>query len=59
MIRRDRCLVAALLLLAALALAGCRTPGNTPSPTPSTPGSTQRPFTVLTTDPIRVVDPPR
>jgi peptide/nickel transport system substrate-binding protein len=57
MLRPDRRLVAVLLLLAALALAGCRTAGNTTSPTPSTPGSTPRPFTVLTTDPIRVVDP--
>jgi peptide/nickel transport system substrate-binding protein len=55
--RPDRRLAAAVLLLAALTLGGCRTPGTTPSPTPSTPGSTPRPFTVLTTDPIRVVDP--
>ena len=47
----------ALLLVAVFALAGCRTPGNTPSPTPSTPSATPRPFTVLTTDPIRVADP--
>ena len=47
----------ALLLVAVFALAGCRTPGTTPSPTPSTPGATPRPFTVLTTDPIRVADP--
>jgi len=53
----DRRLAAAVVLLAVLVLGGCRTPGNTPSPTPSTPGSTPRPFTVLTTDPIRVVDP--
>jgi peptide/nickel transport system substrate-binding protein len=55
--RPDRCLVAAVLLLGALAVAGCRTPGTSPSPTPSAPGSTPRPFTVLTTDPIRVTDP--
>ena len=53
----DRRLAATGLLLAALVLGGCDTPGDTPSPTPSTPGSTPRPFTVLTTDPIRVVDP--
>jgi peptide/nickel transport system substrate-binding protein len=55
--RPDRRLAAAVLLVAALTLAGCRTPGDTPSPTPSTPGTTPRPFTVLTTDPIRVADP--
>jgi peptide/nickel transport system substrate-binding protein len=55
--RPDRRLAAAILLVVVLALAGCRTPGNNPSPTPSPPGSTPRPFTVLTTDPIRVADP--
>ena len=49
--------VGALLLVALFALAGCRTPGDAPSPSPSTPGATPRPFTVLTTDPIRVADP--
>lgn len=49
--------VVGLLLVAVLALASCRTSGPEPSPTPSTPGSTPRPFTVLTTDPIRVADP--
>jgi peptide/nickel transport system substrate-binding protein len=48
-------LVAAVLAITALV--GCRTPGQDPSPTPSTPGATPRPFTVLTTDPIRVADP--
>jgi peptide/nickel transport system substrate-binding protein len=48
-------LVAAIL--AVTALLGCRTPGQEPSPTPTTPGATPRPFTVLTTDPIRVADP--
>jgi peptide/nickel transport system substrate-binding protein len=43
--------------LAVTALLGCRAPGQTPSPTPTTPGATPRPFTVLTTDPIRVADP--
>ena len=47
----------ALLVVALLALGGCRTPGNTPSPTPSASGATPRPFTVLTTDPVRVADP--
>src|SRR5918998_2665412 len=54
----DRRLVAAVvLLLAALVLGGCGTSGDSPSPSPSTPGATPRPFTVLTTDPVRVVDP--
>jgi peptide/nickel transport system substrate-binding protein len=48
-------LVAAVLVVTALF--GCRTPGQEPSPTPTTPGATPRPFTVLTTDPIRVTDP--
>ena len=47
----------ALLVVAVLVLGGCRTPGNAPSPAPSTSGATPRPFTVLTTDPIRVADP--
>ena len=42
---------AALLLLAA-----CRTPGEPPAPTP-TASSTPRPFTVMSTDQIRVTDP--
>jgi len=48
-------MVAAVLLVTALL--GCRTPGQEPSPAPTTPGATPRPFTVLTTDPIRVADP--
>jgi peptide/nickel transport system substrate-binding protein len=48
-------LVAAVVAITALL--GCRTPGQEPSPTPTTPGATPRPFTVLTTDPIRVTDP--
>jgi peptide/nickel transport system substrate-binding protein len=43
--------VAALLLLGA-----CRTPGAPPVPTP-TASSTPRPFTVMSTDQIRVTDP--
>jgi peptide/nickel transport system substrate-binding protein len=42
---------AALLLLGA-----CRTPGAPPEPTP-TASSTPRPFTVMSTDQIRVTDP--
>ena len=49
--------IVALLLVAASALTGCRVPSQTPSPTPSTPGATPRPFTVMSTDPIRVTDP--
>ncbi len=42
---------------AVLALAtACQVSGETPTPTP-TPGSTPRPFTVMSTDPIRVTDP--
>ena len=44
-------------MLAVTALLGCRIPAEEPTPTPSTPGATPRPFTVLTTDPIRVADP--
>jgi len=44
--------VAALLVL----LAGCRIPGERPAPTP-TASSTPRPFTVMSTDQIRVTDP--
>jgi peptide/nickel transport system substrate-binding protein len=51
---RTRLVVAVLLVTALL---GCRTPGQGPSPTPTTPGATPRPFTVITTDPIRVTDP--
>ena len=47
----------ALLLAVAAALTGCRIPSQTPTPTPSTPGATPRPFTVMSTDPIRVTDP--
>jgi peptide/nickel transport system substrate-binding protein len=43
--------VAVLLLLSA-----CRTPGERPLPTP-TASSTPRPFTVMSTDQIRVTDP--
>jgi peptide/nickel transport system substrate-binding protein len=43
----------ALLLLTVTA---CRTPGERPAPTP-TASSTPRPFTVMSTDQIRVTDP--
>ena len=49
-----RLLAAAVILLV---LPGCRVPGQSPSPTPSAPGSTPRPFTVMSTDPIRVDRP--
>ncbi|HEY9469362.1 MAG TPA: hypothetical protein VIQ76_07070, partial [Propionibacteriaceae bacterium] len=48
-----RLLVAAAVLLL---LVGCRTPGERPAPTP-TASSTPRPFTVMSTDQIRVTDP--
>ncbi|MFC7623907.1 ABC transporter substrate-binding protein [Microlunatus sp. GCM10028923] len=43
----------ALIAAAGLLLAGCYTPNEPPTPTPSP----KRPFTVMSTDPIRVVDP--
>jgi len=48
---------AALLALApALVLAACTNPAK-PSPVPSTPGATPRPFTVMSTDRVTVTDP--
>jgi peptide/nickel transport system substrate-binding protein len=52
--RLSRRLLLAVALL--LLLAGCRTPGEAPVPTPSA-SSTPRPFTVMSTDQIRVTDP--
>jgi peptide/nickel transport system substrate-binding protein len=49
--RRLLAVFAVLLLLSA-----CRTPGEPPAPTP-TASSTPRPFTVMSTDLIRVTDP--
>ena len=49
-----RLLVGIVLLL--LFLSACRTPGERPAPTP-TASSTPRPFTVMSTDQIRVTDP--
>ena len=54
---RTRLVLVALVVAVLTTPAGCRTAGEEPSPTPSTPGATPRPFTVLTTDPIRVADP--
>lgn len=42
--------------LAALALAGCSLSGDSPTPSP-TATATPRPFTVMSTDPVRVTDP--
>ena len=52
--RFARCVLALAVLL--VLLAGCRTPGESPAPTP-TATSTPRPFTVMSTDQIRVTDP--
>jgi peptide/nickel transport system substrate-binding protein len=49
-----RRLLAAFAVL--LLLSACRTPGEPPAPTP-TASSTPRPFTVMSTDLIRVTDP--
>lgn len=49
-----RVLAGVCLLL--LLLTACRTPGERPAPTP-TASSTPRPFTVMSTDQIRVTDP--
>lgn len=43
--------------LAAVVLTGCRLGGANPDPAPSTPGAPPRPFTVMSTDPVRVTDP--
>ena len=51
---RARRVLAGIALL--ILVAGCRTPGDRPAPTP-TASSTPRPFTVLSTDQIRVTDP--
>jgi len=52
--RFARCVLALAVFL--VLLAGCRTPGESPAPTP-TATSTPRPFTVMSTDQIRVTDP--
>jgi peptide/nickel transport system substrate-binding protein len=51
-----RRLLAGAALLVLLLLAACRTPGERPAPTP-TSSPTPRPFTVVSTDQIRVTDP--
>jgi peptide/nickel transport system substrate-binding protein len=48
--------VASLLMLTALGVSGCTLLGDKPAPSPS-PSVAPRPFTVMSTDPIRVVDP--
>jgi peptide/nickel transport system substrate-binding protein len=54
--RRLPRLVLALALAAGLTVAGC-TAGRSGGPSPSATDSTTRPFTVMSTDPIRVTDP--
>lgn len=51
-----RRLIAALAILL-IALAGCEMPGPAPVPEPSPTPSQDRPFTVLSTDPVGTVDP--
>ncbi len=46
-----------VLLLAVLVLPGCRMSGENPGPGPTSPGATPRPFTVMSTDAVRVTDP--
>lgn len=53
---RGRRLLALLLAGTVLVLTGC-TRATTPPPQPSTPGATPRPFTVMSTDEVRVTDP--
>lgn len=55
MTRRERRARAAAALGAALLLTGCSLRGGGPEPTPS--GSAVRPFTVMSTDAVRVTDP--
>lgn len=45
------------VVMTALLLVGCSTPGNNPDPVPSSTGATPRPFTVMSTDAVRVTDP--
>jgi peptide/nickel transport system substrate-binding protein len=40
-----------------LAMAGCRVPNSSPSPAPTQSDTATRPVTVISTDPIRAVDP--
>jgi peptide/nickel transport system substrate-binding protein len=48
---------AGLALAALLGLSGCTLPGSGPTPSPDTTSAAPRPFTVMSTDPIRVADP--
>ena len=48
--------LAAVVGAGMLALAGCHSPAA-PTPEPSTPGATPRPFTVMSTDQVTVTDP--
>jgi peptide/nickel transport system substrate-binding protein len=52
---RRRAVVATVVALALL-LTGCSLAGDSPAPTPSGT-ATPRPFTVMSTDPVRVTDP--
>ena len=52
--RLARCVLAGVALV--LLVTGCRTAGDRPAPTP-TASATPRPFTVMSTDQIRVTDP--
>jgi peptide/nickel transport system substrate-binding protein len=54
-VRLARCVLAGLALL--LLVTGCRTPGDRPAPPTPTASPTPRPFTVMSTDQIRVTDP--
>lgn len=54
--RRPEGRTSVALAAATLLLAGCTLPGNNPDPAP-TPSATPRPFTVMSTDQVRVTDP--
>jgi peptide/nickel transport system substrate-binding protein len=53
---RRLAVAAGTAVLALGGFAGC-TGGGAPDPSPSTPGATPRPFTVMSTDQVRVTDP--
>ncbi len=53
----ERWRILPVLLTVVLVLAAGCTGGSDPGPGPSTPGTTPRPFTVMSTDPVRVTDP--
>ena len=54
--RRRRAAACVAAVLAVASVAGCDGGGGS-DPSPSTPGATPRPFTVMSTDEIRVTDP--